>query len=710
MKKRKLIGNKSNKKAVTEVLGTLLLLGISVSLFSIVYLSVLTTPSNPHSPSVNIGCTFDENNIILSHLGGKDLSLDTKVLFTFNDGSTDEIIINDYMTSEYKVDEKWGLGEKVVYSSSSLIGNQVEVAVVDVKSNSIVMIASVPPVNPIITFVNNLAYLQTESTISISATSSGVNPDNVSLWYYWNGLWEDNFDDNDTNVSSYHNMSFSSGDYVTVNQSGIGSDIEDYVDDNTGNVDGSLDNGVHSNFENEKTKDTTYDTLTEGNTNLGSEDYVDSDTSNVDSSTDKGTHGNFNNQKTLDGSFDTLTEENTAGGGSTTTLIDDDFEGANNWNTDWDIVTTYSVSPTHSIECDRYENDLISSDLNTAGASSITISFKYRIDDIDGSDNINVYYYDGNYYDAIEEIGDDQEDTWLTYSDTIYNSGGDAQYFVNDFRLAIDGSSIDNGEHLWVDDVLIQKEIIVENYEIDLEVQWTNIDYDETYEELCIYAGTMGSEDIIVDAWNGVSWETVFSDLSTGWNNASITTWLTSSTFTIRYKGGTETTDTNQDTWQIDATLIHVWTPSGDIYYEGNITSITITKPSNSDWSMFYADVNNRANSTFSILNAAGNPLLENLDGTGNNISNDVTVNTIRLFGEFNYSVTLDSWNVTIDGEDWNIYSTDTSSPWSWNFDFEDNNGFILFYWFYSIGKKSGWPDENTPEGLGYDTRCKYQP
>jgi len=140
MKKRKLIGIKTKKKAVTEIIGTLLLLGISVSLFSIVYLSVLTTHSNPTSPSVNMVCTFDDDNITLWHLGGKDLSLDTKVLLNFNDGSNDEIIINK--TNLKKIDEnddgKWSTGEKLVYSNNIIVGNQVEVTVVDAISNSIV--------------------------------------------------------------------------------------------------------------------------------------------------------------------------------------------------------------------------------------------------------------------------------------------------------------------------------------------------------------------------------------------------------------------------------------------------------------------------------------------------------------------------------------------------------------------------------------------
>ena len=60
------------------------------------------------------------------------------------------------------------------------------------------------------------------------------------------------------------------------------------------------------------------------------------------------------------------------------------------------------------------------------------------------------------------------------------------------------------------------------SYECDLEVQFTNVDSDETNEELCIYGGTMDAENINVDAWNGTSWENLFTDLNSGWNNVSV--------------------------------------------------------------------------------------------------------------------------------------------------------------------------------------------
>ncbi|NWF87179.1 hypothetical protein HXY32_05160 [Candidatus Bathyarchaeota archaeon] len=100
---------------------------------------------------------------------------------------------------------------------------------------------------------------------------------------------------------------------------------------------------------------------------------------------------------------------------------------------------------------------------------------------------------------------------------------------------------------------------IPKNYELDLEVQWTNVTYDLPNEELCIFGGAMALENLQVDVWNGSIWSNVFANLSSGWNNVSVSAYLTSSTFTIRFKATNETNDTTQDRWNIDAVLLHFW-------------------------------------------------------------------------------------------------------------------------------------------------------
>jgi hypothetical protein len=113
---------------------------------------------------------------------------------------------------------------------------------------------------------------------------------------------------------------------------------------------------------------------------------------------------------------------------------------------------------------------------------------------------------------------------------------------------------------------LVQYEAGSDNYELDLEEQWTNAHYDEANEYLCVYTGSLSpenpKENLNVDVWNGSAWTTLMtlsSADSNMWKNASVSSYLTSSTFTIRFKGGNETGDTVQHSWNIDATLLHVW-------------------------------------------------------------------------------------------------------------------------------------------------------
>jgi hypothetical protein len=63
-----------------------------------------------------------------------------------------------------------------------------------------------------------------------------------------------------------------------------------------------------------------------------------------------------------------------------------------------------------------------------------------------------------------------------------------------------------------------------------------------------------------------------------------------------------------------------------------------------------------------------------------------------------NFSVT-----VGIEDYNWTEFGTDTNYPWSWEFNFPNNTG---YYEFYTIGNKSGWPNETKPDNA--DTMCKY--
>ena len=309
-------------------------------------------------------------------------------------------------------------------------------------------------------------------------------------------------------------------------------------------------------------------TLTWNSTLAWAQNYVDNNTSDVDSSGDNGTHSNFPAQQAgPDSIYDTLTEENT-GNSSNSTLLDDGFEAAG-WDANWDDIPhnwREDNNPVHSGSASAWatngdEGYFTCNNLNASDANAIYVDFWFRKDDTESTDFI-LYYYDGSNYDLIDELDNNgPDDTWLHYTEKVT----DSQYFVSNFRIRFD-AALGWEENVWVDDVLIKKEVqIDDNYTLDLEVQWTNAYYNATNETLCIYGETMGPEDIQVDVWNGSAWENLFTDLSSGWNNVSVSPYLESSTFTIRFKGSDETFDNIQDSWEIDATLLYVWPPE-DLY------------------------------------------------------------------------------------------------------------------------------------------------
>ncbi len=129
---------KRSNKAVSETVGTLMLLGISVSLFSVLYVSVITIYPNSSSPSVNLLCSIEGNNIIIEHRGGKTLDLNTKFIVTIN-GTDEKFSVYDYLNNKFKENGVWNVGEQVVYPVGNIIGKKVSLSVIDVNSNSVIV-------------------------------------------------------------------------------------------------------------------------------------------------------------------------------------------------------------------------------------------------------------------------------------------------------------------------------------------------------------------------------------------------------------------------------------------------------------------------------------------------------------------------------------------------------------------------------------------
>ena len=94
-------------------------------------------------------------------------------------------------------------------------------------------------------------------------------------------------------------------------------------------------------------------------------------------------------------------------------------------------------------------------------------------------------------------------------------------------------------------------------YALDLEEQWTNLDI--THQpELCIKTGTLAlGDNLAVDVWRSQPtghWDNVGTLINeNGWTNISISSYVSGSTFTIRYSSGE---DLLSNSWQIDSLLI----------------------------------------------------------------------------------------------------------------------------------------------------------
>jgi hypothetical protein len=132
---------KKDNYAISEMLGTVLLLLIAVSSFAVVQANILLNPISQDQTYVTIKGDVKGNNIILLHRGGEPLSLKTKIKFEI-DGNAYNIIIgeNNYLTSEFKADGLWNIGESLVFIPGFDLTNlDVKVIVFDVETNTVLM-------------------------------------------------------------------------------------------------------------------------------------------------------------------------------------------------------------------------------------------------------------------------------------------------------------------------------------------------------------------------------------------------------------------------------------------------------------------------------------------------------------------------------------------------------------------------------------------
>lgn len=133
---------KRKNNAVAQLLAACMLLIMALIIMSMVYMYYLSYPAPESKPHVEISGSLEADNIVLTHKGGIDIKLDTKINFIIGINETIGRV-KDYLDAESKADDRWNIGERVVYTpSQNISGLHVSVSVIDEESDYILFSAT----------------------------------------------------------------------------------------------------------------------------------------------------------------------------------------------------------------------------------------------------------------------------------------------------------------------------------------------------------------------------------------------------------------------------------------------------------------------------------------------------------------------------------------------------------------------------------------
>lgn len=135
---------KKSNNAISEIMGTIMLLMIAVSLFAVIYVFVINEAftAEENAPSVAIAGTTEGKNLIFENRGGKSLSSDSMICFLSVAGQQMNMEIGPYL-EDTNGNGLWDAGERLVFNETSIgidiTGLQVDAAIIDKETDSLVM-------------------------------------------------------------------------------------------------------------------------------------------------------------------------------------------------------------------------------------------------------------------------------------------------------------------------------------------------------------------------------------------------------------------------------------------------------------------------------------------------------------------------------------------------------------------------------------------
>ncbi|UCF50211.1 MAG: DUF2341 domain-containing protein, partial [Thermoplasmatales archaeon] len=233
----------------------------------------------------------------------------------------------------------------------------------------------------------------------------------------------------------------------------------------------------------------------DGGINDETKNTVDTNITDVDSSSDKGVETDFNNAQstTIDGNNMTISEENTGPSGA------DEYQYVDGLDDTWlEWQTENGATPYLDATDDgnwihednsasRQEGWFNFSDTSETG-TGFNITFDFYCYGNDNDDGWDIYY---------EYTGDSTPEGSISFTCTQTGSyawlssselTGLTATQINNMRIYLDTWNGAGGDDRWVDACRMHiTRTAYDNYEMDLEYNWTTADYNGTIEEVCIY-------------------------------------------------------------------------------------------------------------------------------------------------------------------------------------------------------------------------------
>jgi len=498
-------------EAVSEIIGEILMLLMITSSFSVLYYNVSSIPSPSNPPNVTIVGRVEENTLVLEHQRGDSLDLDT-IITVAMDIKNETFCVQDYLDAKSITDGKWNIGESVVYPLSFNIYNirsylKAALLAVDKKSNTLVFTGTLdiyPKTDLKVTMTADNLFPAIGSlvnfTICVTNPEGGTPAANIEIqinlsrnFSYFSNITSRGNYSADTGIWTIPYLEVGESECLTITTIVVLSSEPTQLAmilDGSGSISSTdwivMKEGLANSIENSSIfphdgnveltviqfgNDIARRELGPMTVRKDNYAYIGNLIRNINqiggstpiscgiryAADALRNLGNFDSTKrqiinlVTDGVANSYWYTNYLG----------IYQGYDGWSKgeDYSYTANYSAKSTY-----RRNGRFTSNDLDSRGATRITVDFWYRLDDAEYGD-LFLYLYNGNYYVLIANLADNTEDTWHHYTYSTTNT----QYFKSTFKLQF-RSQCGLGENVWIDDVIIKtntEELLNDSFESD---------------------------------------------------------------------------------------------------------------------------------------------------------------------------------------------------------------------------------------------------